>query len=251
MKTLEAMIAARFAAPAWAVFYEVANGTGFGDGGRRWADAVAIGIWPSRGHAIHGFEIKRSRGDWQRELADPTKADAVSKWCDFWWVVASDRAIVPLSELPETWGLLVPRGEGLVSVKDAPKREAAPLSRAFVAAMLRRVSETTVLKSTHEARIVAEVEERCAQRARYEGHDLKHALAKVEKLEGEIAAFEEASGIRLGGWLGGKKLGDAVKAFASRTHVTGRQRLEQAKRDLEAIVGYLDADIRAMPEEIE
>ena len=250
---LEAMIAARYAAPAWAVFYEVANGTGFSDGQRRWADAVAIGIWPSRGHAIHGFEIKRSRGDWQKELSDPTKADAVSKWCDFWWVVALDRSIVPLSELPETWGLLVPRGETLVSVKDAPKLEAAPMSRAFVAAMLRRVSETTVLKSTYDAKVQADVESLMTSRTRSETYELDRLRSRMESLEKEIADFESVSGLRLGGWPGGKQLGESVRMLASRTHVTGRQRLEQARRDVERsadslrqVMTYIDADIAAM-----
>ena len=36
-------------------------------GGGRYADAIAMNLWPSRGLAVHGFEIKISRGDWQRE----------------------------------------------------------------------------------------------------------------------------------------------------------------------------------------
>ena len=246
MPPLEQLISRRFAAPAWAIFYEVANGTGFGGEGRRYADAVAIGIWPSRGHAVHGFEIKRSRSDWARERDDPTKADAVSKWCDFWWLVAADRSICPLSELPETWGLMVPRGESLVTVKDAPKRDAEPLSSTFVAACLRRIAETTISKTEHESTLEAEVAKRLDSRVRSMTRALEQESTSHDALKKSVDEFEEASGLRLGGWPGGRQLGEAVRAYAARTHVTGLQRLEQAKRDLETIITFVDADIRAM-----
>lgn len=77
---LRAALRKRYSAPGWAVFEEIPNVTGY-DADRR-ADALALGVWPSHGYVFHGFEIKSSRADWLRELQDPTKSDAFSKYCD-------------------------------------------------------------------------------------------------------------------------------------------------------------------------
>jgi hypothetical protein len=63
--SMEGLLAARYCAPAWAIFYEVANATGAN--GSRYADAVAMSLYPSRGLELHGFEVKKSRWDWVRE----------------------------------------------------------------------------------------------------------------------------------------------------------------------------------------
>ena len=81
------LLAARYASPAWAIFFEVSNATGYK--ANRHADAVAVGIWPSRGLSILGFEIKASRSDWKHELSNPRKADAIFKYCDHWFLVAN------------------------------------------------------------------------------------------------------------------------------------------------------------------
>src|SRR5690349_4873984 len=78
----------RYAPPAWAFFEEVGNATGIRSS--RWADAVAMGLWHSRGIDIHGFEIKCNRNDFIRELRDPSKAEAVAEHCDFWWLAVGD-----------------------------------------------------------------------------------------------------------------------------------------------------------------
>src|ERR1700722_2637360 len=98
------MLAARYPSPEWATFFEVQNGTGWehnrpGKKARR-ADALAFGIWPSRGYAVHGFEIKRSRSDWLRELTDVAKADAIGSFCDRWWLVVADTKVALDSEGP-------------------------------------------------------------------------------------------------------------------------------------------------------
>lgn len=63
MKTAEikAALRAKFCAPEWAIMFEVGDGTGASQS--RWADAVAMNLWPSRGLQIHGFEIKAHRSD--------------------------------------------------------------------------------------------------------------------------------------------------------------------------------------------
>lgn len=143
MKTDELMaaLAARYCRPAWAFLPEVRNGTGY-QREPRTADAMAMSLWPSRGLELHGFEVKASRADWLGELKNPAKAEEIAAFCDRWWLVVGDKEIVKPAELPPTWGLMIPRGTGLIAVTEAPKLDATPLDRLFVASLLRKVTET-------------------------------------------------------------------------------------------------------------
>jgi hypothetical protein len=152
---------AKYGPPSSAFLSNVGNATGFKCSG--WCDGLAIGVWPSRGLALQGFEAKASRGDWLRELKDPEKADSFFTYCDLWWLVAGDTEIVRDGELPQTWGLMVLKGGKLFTVVQAPKLEPKPLPRSFLAAMLRRVNEQGVdaaeLKKSYDAGLKAGTEQ--------------------------------------------------------------------------------------------
>ncbi len=122
----------------YVVATEVNEGTG-GAMGRR-ADLLAMGCWPSSGYVLTGFEIKVSRADWLRELADTTKADAVGKFCDYWYV-AAPKGLVKIEELPTGWGLMEATEQGVRTAQRAVKRVTAEYTPAFFASMLRRVSQ--------------------------------------------------------------------------------------------------------------
>lgn len=127
-----------FQAPEYAVFEQVANSTGFS--GTRYADAMVMGLWPSRGLTLIGIEIKVDRSDWLSELKNPKKADDMAKFCDGWAVVAP-AGCVQEGELPDTWGLYVPARVALSCKKAPPKLVAEPMTREFLAALLRRGQE--------------------------------------------------------------------------------------------------------------
>lgn len=129
-------MAKRWCDPQWAVMWEVNEGTGARAG--RAADAVMMSLWPSRGLELHGVEIKVSRSDWKRESADPTKAEAVAKYCDRWWIHTSPGVVDDLSDLPPAWGLREFDGKGWATIREAEKTEATPMGRTFLAALLRR-----------------------------------------------------------------------------------------------------------------
>lgn len=93
--------------------------------GGGFADGVAVNTWRSRGHAVHGFEVKVSRADWLRELKSPAKAEPVFRYCDYWFLVA-EKDIVKPGELPAAWGHLERRGASLHVVKAAPKLTPEP-----------------------------------------------------------------------------------------------------------------------------
>lgn len=130
----------------WMFLAQVRNAAGFN--ATRTFDAMAMHLWPSRGHSLHIFEIKVSRSDWQRELAKPDKAEDAFKVADHFWIVAPS-GCVRSGELPDEWGLIEVTGNGddkpwkLRTKKAAPqiKREgptkAQPLSRGLVASMMR------------------------------------------------------------------------------------------------------------------
>ena len=139
---LRARLRTRFPQQAWALFWEVRDGTGFITAGRT-ADAIAMGLWPSRGLEVHGFELKLTRHDWQRELSKPEKAEAIQGYCDRWWVVAPD-GVVADGELPRTWGLLEAPARGLKCRREAPTLEAKPLDRIFVASLARAMQRKSV-----------------------------------------------------------------------------------------------------------
>lgn len=196
MADLETMIEKRHPAPGWQVVFEVANGTGYRKE-TRYADALAMGIWPSHGFAIHGYEIKRSRTDLQKELGDPRKADAIGKYVDYWWLVLDDIKICEGIVIPETWGILAPRGQVLKVHRKAPKRKAAPIDRAFTAAMIRRITEHWVPKHVHD-----ELKNGATEKIRAEVEaDVKHAQSSdrrmLESAKREITAFETWSGVKI------------------------------------------------------
>lgn len=216
-------IARKFSPPAWVVMPEVRNATGFSRR-IRIADAVAMGMYPSRGLEVHGFEIKVSKSDWRRELKDPGKAEEIARFCDHWWIVAPLDMVDP-GDLPMGWGLLVARPNGLYTVKKAPKLEPEPLDRAFVASMLRSAHE---LVCTAERRSASE---KALSDSWKKGYDEGLANGKREntyraeeakKLRQRVSEFKERSGIDLDSYKPVDVLLDTVKfaeLLARNSHV--------------------------------
>ena len=108
----------------------------------RTADLIAQDCWEAQGMRLHGHEVKVSRSDWLTELADPTKADAIRRFCDHWWLVVPDPAIVR-DDLPDGWGLLALGKDGKLRVRrPAPLLDPEPLPRTFRASLMRAVAKT-------------------------------------------------------------------------------------------------------------
>lgn len=101
---IERELIKRYPSGEYAYFSQVRNGTGF-SAETRTADAMVLSLWPSRGLELYGFEIKVRRSDWLSELKNPKKADELSQYCDYWYIVTPS-GIVEIGELPATWGLM-------------------------------------------------------------------------------------------------------------------------------------------------
>lgn len=138
--------------PRYVVAEHVRNVAGFGDyrsGGAplRTADAIAIDLWPSGGNLLHGFEVKVSRSDWLSELRDPTKADAIRRYCDHWWLVVPDAQIAH-DGLPDGWGLLAVGSDGrLRQRRAAPKLDRRDPDPSFLASLLRAAARTAARRA--------------------------------------------------------------------------------------------------------
>lgn len=205
---LLARLRKRYPPESWALFAGVPSGTGAAAG--RTADALALSLWPSRGLELHGFELKTSRTDWRRELRNPAKAEAVCRFCDRWWVVAGNEDAVPAEELPPTWGLLVAKGEGLRLAKEAPKLEAQPMTRSFLAALLRKAQKDRPGDQELEAARKAASDEAYARGTA----DAERKAARLAGNAGEraavLGAFEEAAGRNLYSVDEGRRVGERV-----------------------------------------
>lgn len=245
MKTpdVSAALRARFCGPEWALFFEVGDATG----GRhnRWADAVAINLYPSRGLEINGFEIKVSRSDWLRELKNPEKSAPVQRYCDRWWIVCPPAVIAP-GELPPTWGQYEIRPGGKIQqIIAAPKLAAQPVTRDFVAAMLRRASE--VDESLVNAAVGVEIERLRAGDEKRIAREIESRTSRSTELAETIAKIERVSGIKITAWSDSEEIGRAVKAVmasgALKTYSGVGALREQAKR----IVAHCDEALAIFP----
>lgn len=131
----------RYSGPEWAYLMEVPDGTG--QKKQRTADAIAIGLWSKNAGQFHGFEVKSSRSDWQKELQEPYKSQSWRNVVTSFWLVAG-RGVAKLQEVPPDWGFLevATNGESL-KIRKQPlhvDRPTVPLN--VVGAMLRKGVDT-------------------------------------------------------------------------------------------------------------
>jgi hypothetical protein len=139
-------------APRFVCAEQVRSGAGFD---RRTADFIAVDTWESSLRdgllTVHGVEVKTSRSDWRRELADPEKAAESLAYASHCWLAAADPSVARADELPDGWGLLLPRRRGgvlvLVAAVTARRRKPARMDASATAALLRAVAKTAAARA--------------------------------------------------------------------------------------------------------
>lgn len=237
---VRAALSARYCAPAWACFFEVANSTGAG--ATRSADAIAMSLYPSRGLLLHGFEIKVSRSDWLHELKQPDKSAAIQRYCDHWWIVTPPD-IVKEGELPPTWGHLILKGNGLNCAVQAPRLEREPWQPAFLAALLRRAHDArelairagvTAAMTSERAAIEAEV------RRRVDREVERRTSARDEAVR-QLAAIRDAAGIEPERYFDGEGLGRAISLVHRAGVGATYGAIETLARQARAVVAAIEA----------
>lgn len=226
---LLALLESHYAPEKWAFLPQVPNGTASHK--TRTADAIVMGLWPSSGLNLMGFELKVSRADWRKEMEDHHKADAFSKHCDFWFLVAP-KEVAKLEELPTGWGWLTPKNGKLVTLRGPTRNpNPVPINREFLAGLCRvlhrkkpgvaelQAADRTAFergwKAGHtEGQKAAERKDRSA---------LQDAERERGRLQQAIDEFESRSGIRIREYSG-EQLGAAVTVLQR----FGLDRLRQA-----------------------
>jgi hypothetical protein len=219
------------------LLFEVRNGTGY-QRTTRTADAIAMSLWPSRGLELCGFEIKVSKSDWQSELRQPAKAESICQFCDRWWMVAAPD-VIEISELPPTWGLLVPteKGDKLRTVREAPVLNPKPVDRLFLAALMRRTAVTGAEELKEEFKKGVEVGKVS------EANELKFLKEDFDSLTKCVGEFERASGVSIQGWEGASNIGMAVRSVLNGTDKHILKRLLSLKTTAAEIHKQLEVEI--------
>lgn len=199
----------RYTQPEWALFFEVGDCTGVAN---RYADAIAVNMFESRGLEIIGFEFKVSSSDWLRELKNPAKAEPIYRFCDKWYVV-TPKNLVQDGELPDTWGLIEIDEKGMRQKVKAPKREAAPIDKRFFAALCRRSYEMGkyVIEPFLKERLEAQ---KLSFDQRLE-RELNQRRGHYEILKEKVDQFEKLSGIKIGQWDSATREAELIRLISS------------------------------------
>lgn len=232
-----AILAKSYPAPYWAFMREFRNATGFD--AIRSADALAVGLYRSRGQVIVGFEQKIYRNDWLRELKRPEKAEPIAQFCDYFNVVTPDESIAKVEELPAPWGLIVidhVKGKAR-TIKKAELLKPAAVTRPFMCAIIKQAMDAAAMPGVEA---LAEAREA----GRQEGidgvkHGIPYELEELRRLKKNVEAFQQASGVELSGWQEGRRIGEAVALLEKLTAGNyGAQRdLETAWQTLDRLAG--------------
>jgi len=221
--------------PEWVLMEEVRDGTGAH--GNRYADALALNCYPSRGMELIGFEIKASRSDWKRELEKPAKAEAFVLYCDRWYVVQEKAGLVKPDELPKGWGLKTASDKGLIFEVEAERRQGKPLDRSFIASAVRGLFGAYVLRSEVNPQI-----EQARKDGQAEGRD--SGQYELRNLREAVQKFEEASGVKVAHWDSGN-IGAAVKSHLWAMHHSPLEILEgvlsHVKHTADELAVHVDA----------
>lgn len=228
----------RWAPPEYAVMWEVGRATG-AVSNQRYADAVIMSLWPSRGLELHGVEIKVSRADWRREAADPQKAEAIAAYCDRWWVHTGPGVIQDTSELPPMWGAREFDGKSWRTIKEAEKTEAKACDRAFLAALLRRADGESRWQIEQQAREIADAAVKAAN-DRIES-EIARRSTDASAARQKIADFEQASGLKFNEFL----LGDA-KSIGSMVRAVNAVGLDKTYGGVNSILSTMRALVRQL-----
>jgi len=227
------MLAVRqsFGAPHFVTLSEVRDSTGFDS--KRSADALALGMFRSRGRLLYGFEFKVSRSDWLCELRKPEKAESWFQYCDRWGLIVPDASIVKIEELPAGWGLGVARARGVKWIVQPPVLSPAPLDRHALCALVFRAmqnieqdQEQIKTEAMAEGYARSESERQAAQQAMIEWREI-------------VTSFENSTGLSIRLSFRepemAKRIGDAIRLLQADPAKVGRleRTLEQQARLLE------------------
>lgn len=192
-----------YSSPEWYLGFEVGNSTG--SNCRRYADAVAINAYPSKGFEIRGFEIKVSKSDLKKELEEGAKADAIAKFCDYWFLVVP-KGLTDTFTIPKTWGVIEYNNGTLRQKIKAEKLTPEPPTVGFLCAMLR--GRERILNST-----ISELAKKEAESMKkYQSYEVQRDKKELDDLRKKLKEIGDQTGIYLDSWMPEKHIINRLNA---------------------------------------
>lgn len=229
-------------AEGWAFMDEVTP-PGVPNEPRRRFDAIAIGLWPSMGELVHGFEIKTARSDFINEINNPAKSGQLLRWCNYFWLVCPPN-IAQDDEVPFTWGIIHVHESGLRIRRKAPLLKAITRPSNWWQCMLLRLCTRKKYDPDElEKARLAGVEQgiKIGENAAKSEHSYK--AAQFDGLQKIVDEFETASGLKISRWTDNAKLGRMVRALSGDKHLDVFECLRLAVERTEAALAmFQDAE---------
>lgn len=188
-----------FPHPAYVYLPQVKNQTGI-QGKERYADGIAFSVWPSRGLHVYGFEIKCSKSDLKKELADPEKAEEFARVCDYWYVAIANEKIVDGLIVPHKWGIITCQGKTAKITRKATKQDSEPIGKALLFSIMRRLYEVrmpSILmnKEIQESYARGKEDGRKLEKNKYSMP--RETYQRLTNLEDAVDKFERITGINI------------------------------------------------------
>lgn len=242
------IIRGRFPEKEYALMQEVRDAAGFG--ASRSADYIALNLWPSRGLHLHGIEQKSFRSDWTKELKQPEKADAIFKYCDYWWLFTTDENVAKIEEMPAQWGWIHIHKGKVKTMKEAPKLSPCVMDRGFLACMMKRAvnKDGYILQSSIQEKI-KEVQA-IAENARHYKFD--ELSKRFNELQQNVIEFQKFTGIDVltqERWRKPdyEKIGQAVKLISSGGVADYYEKLNHLHESANTISAAIKSTLDALP----
>lgn len=175
------------------------------DGTRR-ADLIWQGVTTATGDLLVGHEVKVSRADVLVELQDLTKTDPWQRFCDRWWLVVSDPALIDGLDLPPSWGVMSPpagrRTRSMTVLVQAPQLK--PVDKA--------VAYSTIAKWLHWRHYNLDIQRRVqteeVERLRRANDDLQQRIPRESPHQRKVDGVVEQIVRGMGGVESDGQVGD-------------------------------------------
>ena len=122
----------------WACFDELRNQTGYSRQ-IKYIDFFVINLYPSKNFQRIAYEIKVSKGDFNKEIADPGKRKfAMDNSNQFYFICPS--GLISKDEVPEDCGLMYVNSKNSINTRKVAKDRALPktIDLTFFASLTRR-----------------------------------------------------------------------------------------------------------------
>lgn len=137
-KEVKKILKNKYSQPEYEIFFEVSSTTGTLNNQTRYADVVAFNMFASREYKIIGFEIKVNRNDLLKELKEASKAEAIYKYCDEWYLVVANNILRETDEVPDNWGIMeINENNKIKTIRKSKRNQNVILDRTFIASILR------------------------------------------------------------------------------------------------------------------